>query len=363
MVVEIIERLEEGGLRNLMQVSKHFQKLAEQVTVFGHLPLSIWSIGVLNRFLQSYPLISMREARHIRMLTCHRAGEPSYVPLEFSPSTVQETETRAFYNLMAKVRLPTPEIFLGALFYGNFYSAQAFWSTQPPVFWLPQDFPADLFEHQMAKYPGDSFMAAVLARMSQLIFRDFLTPYLMSRYILPCLLGGRTYKWSPEIKLFLGRLSRATYCFNIYLSFIYRLVDYMDNSLIAKSNLIILCRRLDCKLKGVPLDSVYERIQEPKYHEMWKQNPEFIIHLASLFGMDPGNLAEQLIATSRPRTGTYTPNQSLQNFATRRWSVPVIPPTPMGLILIAARKHPVPVEVQRGEILPVDINSFDYMEQ
>jgi hypothetical protein len=359
LLMEIGIRLEERGLRNLMRVSKAYNAFAQTVIVHGHIRLSVWSMRIFVNYLKSHVMADIQEAYNMNKFICQRAGPPSFVPLEDALTALLETETRNFYKVMTHCRLPTPEIILCNIFSRmGIYSGQTIWSTEDQVFWFP---PAiitpEYFELEMSKCPGDTFMGSVLALHSQPIYSDFMIPFLMSHYILPCYLNGNGQKWSPEIKLFLGRLSRATHCFDRYLAILFLLSEKSDHSLILKSRLTVLCKRLDCKFAGIPWDLTYDRIKTSKHLDTWRKNSKALILFGSMCGFDAADLAGRLQPV-RPGRTTITPDQVLLNFAIGHWADPQIPTTFSGFIMATMKSKPLPVQAIRGKIVTLDEVDF-----
>lgn len=216
----------------------------------------------------------------------------------------------------------------------------------------------------MSQFPDDAFMTTILAIISQRVFKDLLTPFLMAKYIVPCYFTGGVCLWNHQMKLFIGRLSRATHCFDRYLAIIYHIAEFHQNKHNIQRRVTRLCRHLDFSCTAVSEPKTIDRIKSAKYEYLWMRHSRATLILASVFRFNSAYVAERLFVASGnlmyekkdgiPELSEY----QLGYFALcirLEWSVPpLITATPMGLVTVDSANLK-DAEVHCGIILPPGI--------
>lgn len=279
--------VDEASLRKLMQVSHLLKLCVEDALVFHPIPPTTWSMHLIGNYFKEFTIKIVDEADKITSFIFSKVVPPSYVPFEDSPSALQELETRKYFILFKNSWLPTPEILLPEFMRSDIYMGKSCWTSQDQVYWLLNDTleAGDVFVEEMNQYPEDRFMAEILAVVSQPVFKDLLTPFLMAHCIVPLYLRRDLCLWSKEMTLFLRRFSRATHCFDRYLAILYHLAKICDyeNCRIIQKRVEWVCIDLDFKCEAISEPKTIDRIKSTEYEDLWKSHRDASANLAAIF--------------------------------------------------------------------------------
>lgn len=353
ILVEIGVRLDEQGQRNLMQVSKYYASLAEFAVANGTVPLSAWSVGIVTGYLMSNPFPSIRSAYYMTHMICHRAGPPSFVPLEDCPSALQENESSNFFKLLTLSWLPTPELLIPDFMHSRIYKAQCFWSSEPQLFWLPdKDFTLSFLEVEMSQFPEDTFASRMLAITSQPIFRHLLTPFFMANIIIPYL-RGRTVQIHIAILSFIRRLSKTTHCFDPVISMIFQIIRHLRNGHDVRARYNYACQSLEGPLVGqwMSTSGITDRIKSKEYRNICLNHARTTLLMASICQFNVGEVAENMQASITSQSMVPS-DHHLHLYLIGKWTVTEMALTPKGFITAAATGGYGRVALEAGMMLP-----------
>lgn len=351
LLLEVGARLDEQGLRNLMQVSKKYAGFSECLVINGHTLLSAWSMNILNGCMRNNPFPSIQSAYYMTQMICQRAWPASYEPLESRPSLclVQAIQARKYFDLLALSWLPTPELLLPFFMHNRLYRAQCFWSSEPQFFWLPdEEFTLDVFEVEMSQYPGDTFTSTMLAVTSQSAFRHVFAPFLLSEVIIPFLRGSsRTIMGVPLT--FFRQISQTTHCFDPFIASMQRIIclTQAHGPILHRLDAICHCLEGDITQNRPTRGDIHRRLEAPT-HLLY---PRVALLISSICGLNVGMVAEKLQEVIRSSLMGLV-DDHLQRYLSEIWIINEIPVTPKGVLgaLVTGKYERVALEA--GMTLP-----------